>query len=291
MSFILCGVITSWCTLAVASGDESFHVVVPDAKSRCIRLFHVFAAGSQSAEQPRLSLDWPPSGIAVDHAGDRLVVTGMESGSPRAATVQLTDGRLMLQQESDLPAATGYTSVDRTGQFLLSASYRDGRADVYRLQQDGRVGPRTATFATPTKAAHAILTSRNNRFAYVPCVKDQNALYQFAFDASAGSLTPLNDFNARPPVMFGPRHYVYHPQLDVVYFSNEQQLGVSVFHMSDDGHLNALQHATTRPRRAPWQQGVRGLHASDVVMILTVNACTSRFAILFRTKIVSMCFA
>lgn len=269
MSVVVRAVIASWCTLAIASGDDAFHVVVPDTKSRCVRLFHVAVKDPQtpqSVERPRLPLNWPPSGIAVDQAGDRLVVTGSASAAAKAATVTVIDGRLQLQQESNLDAGTGYTSVDRTGRFLLSASYRDGRADVYRLGKDGQVGPRTATFATPTKAAHAILTSRNNQFAYVPCVKDQNALYQFAFDAGTGSLTPLPKFNARPPALFGPRHYVFHAARDLVYFSNEQQLGVSVFQVGTDGHLNALQHATTRPRRAPWQSGVRGLHASDLVL-------------------------
>lgn len=255
-----------WLSLKTAAGEEAFHVVVPDAAGRCVRLIQIAGDGASSAESQRVSLGWVPSGIAVDPATHRVVVTGRQAAQNKAATLILSERRLQVQQQSDLKSGTGYTSVDRSGRYLLSASYRDGRADVYRLSQDGRIGPRTATFSTPTQAAHAILTTRDNRFAYVPCVKDQNALYQFAFDDRTGSLTPLRPFDARPPAMFGPRHYVFHPQRELVYFSNEQQLGVSVFQVESDGRLQALQHATTRPRRAPWQPGVRGLHASDLVL-------------------------
>ena len=97
-------------------------------------------------------------------------------------------------------------------------------------------------------------------------VKNNNALFQFAFDARTGKLEPLEPYNAKPPAMFGPRHVAYHPTLPIVYFSNEQQLGVSVFAIGDDGQLTDRQHATTLPRRSPFEKGKRDLHASDLVL-------------------------
>ena len=43
--------------------------------------------------------------------------------------------------------------------------------------------------------------------------------------------------NALPPAGTGPRHMAYHPTLPVVYFSNEQNLGVSVYDRAPDGRL------------------------------------------------------
>ena len=81
-----------------------------------------------------------------------------------------------------------------------------------------------------------------------------------------GDVQPLDPFDAKPPHMFGPRHIAYHPSLPYVYFSNEQQLGVSAYHIAKDGQLVALQHVTTIPRRSPYTAGVRGMHASDIAV-------------------------
>lgn len=118
----------------------------------------------------------------------------------------------------------------------------------------------------PNREAHCILTTPRNDFLYVPCVKTNNAIFQFAFDYKTGQMTALKPFNANPPALFGPRHAAYHPTLPIVYFSNEQQLGVSVYTIAADGQLADLQHAVTMPRRAPFQQGKRDLHASDLVI-------------------------
>jgi 6-phosphogluconolactonase (cycloisomerase 2 family) len=116
------------------------------------------------------------------------------------------------------------------------------------------------------KYAHSVLTTSDNRFVYVPCVKEFNAIYQYSFDGQTGNVLPLEPFDAKPPHMFGPRHIAYHPDRPYVYFSNEQQLGVSAYRIEEDGQLAALQHATTIPRRSPYTAGVRDMHASDVAV-------------------------
>ena len=74
-----------------------------------------------------------------------------------------------------------------------------------------------------------------------------NVIYQFRFDETTGALTH-ND----PPVlaqddMIGPRHFTFHPSLDVVYFSNEQGCSVSSYRMDDAGRLTAMQTVATLP--------------------------------------------
>lgn len=137
---------------------------------------------------------------------------------------------------------------------------------VYAIGEQGKVGRLVCSLKTPHPEAHSILTTPDNRFVYIPCVKINNALYQYAFDEKTGQITPLEPFNALPPTMFGPRHVTYHPTLPIVYFSNEQQLGVSLYEIGPDGQLTDQQHATTMPRRSPFEQGKRDLHASDLVL-------------------------
>jgi 6-phosphogluconolactonase len=71
---------------------------------------------------------------------------------------------------------------------------------------------------------------------------------QFRFDAESGSLTP----NAPPRVaqanLAGPRHFCFHPSLDLVYFSNEQGCSVTAYKLDrSNGTLSPIQTISTLP--------------------------------------------
>ena len=164
----------------------------------------------------------------------------------------------------DWPA---YIATDRTGRHLTVAFYGGARAGVYPIGADGELGGAPTESLTTADGAHAILTDRSNRFAYVPhiaYIQDNvleppknipgpNVIHQFRFDADTGRLTP-ND----PPVLemdgfLGPRHYTYHPSLDVVYFSDEQGSSVTAYNMDSRGQADGLPDhldAPGRPHRA-----------------------------------------
>ena len=216
-----------------------------------------------------LPLPGKPRGITKNPKQSSLIVTLLpeESGNSQAVTLQNDDdGMVSVLGVTDLQDSTGYTSLDRTGRYFLTSSYQDGHFDVYQVKPDGVVGERVSHHEVAEKYAHSVLTTPDNRFLYVPCVKEFNAIYQYAFDEQTGEVLPLEPFDAKPPHMFGPRHIAYHPDLPFVYFSNEQQLGVSAYRIEKDGQLIAIQHATTLPRRAPYTAGVRGMHASDITV-------------------------
>ena len=159
------------------------------------------------------------------------------------------------------PGQPAFLSTDRTGRFLLSSYYADGKAAVHPLGSDGSLGAAAAAVVDTDSGAHAMMTDRSNRFAYVPHIARQqdnvleppknipgpNVIYQFRFDEANGSLT-AND----PPVlpqddMIGPRHFTFHPSLDLVYFSNEQGCSVSSYQIGDDGALSPFETVSTLP--------------------------------------------
>ncbi|MEO9592002.1 lactonase family protein [Rhodopirellula bahusiensis] len=253
----------------LARGAEPFHVFAPSPPTNEIIQWMVTSQDSNVSFQRQSSLELPftPSSLAWQQDHQRLIVSSGAKGVPTSATIQATaSGGMRLIAKSSLDHPTGYTSIDRSGKFFLAANYRNGIIAAYRIQDSGQVGELTSSVVTPNTEAHCILTTPDNQFAYVPCVKNNNALFQFRFDATTGGLIPLEPFNADPPAMFGPRHAAFHPSLPIVYFSNEQQLGVSVYQIQEDGQLTDIQHAITLPRRSPFVQGKRGLHASDLVL-------------------------
>ena len=243
---------------ADGSGEQLLHITVRPNGNRV----HVIQAGV-------LAMPGKPHGIARHPTQSFCIVTlpGQGTESPRAVTIgNDDDGKLSIIGVSELQDSTGYTSFDRTGGFFLTSSYHDGHFDVYQVKPDGVVGNRVSHQQVAEKYAHSVLTTPDNRFLYVPCVKEFNAIYQYSFDEQTGDVQPLEPFDAKPPHMFGPRHIAYHPHLPFVYFSNEQQLGVSAYRIEENGQLADLQHATTIPRRGPYTAGVRGMHASDVAV-------------------------
>lgn len=256
-------------TQSLLFGDDRFQLFVPDAQSQQLQSYSIrttFSGLAVETNEP-LALPFSASRIAVNPKSDSLIVSGMSNGKTQAATVSASerDGMDVIGSNT-LSHPVGYTSIDRTGGYFMSSHYQSGWVAVYQIQNDGIVGKATTTFKTPNPEAHCIRTSPDNRFAYVPCVKNNNALFQFSFDEKTGNLEPIEPFNAKPPAMFGPRHVAYHPSLPIVYFSNEQQLGVSVYEIGSSGQLSDRQHATTLPRRLPFEQGKRDLHASDLVL-------------------------
>ncbi|MCB1121605.1 MAG: beta-propeller fold lactonase family protein [Verrucomicrobiae bacterium] len=257
--------------MLVSSGisSESFSLFVPDLANQQLLSLAVNASGTDVSIHTRkpLALPFAPRGITLNPNGRQLIVNGDDNNETPVATVDiLKDGALRLVASSRLKHPAGYTSVDRTGRYFLMVNYQTGQVSVYAIDREGAVGEAVDSLRTPKKEAHCILTTPDNRFVYIPCVKLNNALYQYAFDETSGQLTPLEPFNAQPPALFGPRHVAYHPTLPIAYFSNEQQLGVSVYEIRKDGQLKDRQHVSTIPRRSPFEPGKRDLHASDIAL-------------------------
>ncbi|MEZ6123383.1 MAG: beta-propeller fold lactonase family protein [Planctomycetaceae bacterium] len=252
-----------------ASGEEAFQLVVPDAANQQVVAFHIRTESErvQIERGDAVRVPFAPHSISWNKRLGQLITTsGSEQESWAATIVWQRDNTLKLAVVTELQHPSGYTSVDQSGRFFMTAHYASGTIAVYSIQDDGTISRHGHSVVTPNAEAHCILTTRDNRFAYVPCVKLNNALFQYAFDASSGTLQPLTPFNANPPAMFGPRHIAYHPTLPVCYFSNEQQLGVSVYRIGENGQLADLQHAVTMPRRTPFENGKRDLHASDLAV-------------------------
>lgn len=257
------------CFPTAIFANDGFRLFIPDAANR--RLVELSIRHDDNTIQFQserfVKLPFVPSGVTLNQARQQLIVTSGSTDVPQGVTISLLDDATMQVGEVvTLKHASGYTSIDRTGRYFLTADYSSGNIASYFIAADGSVGDMVQLFKTPNPAAHCILTNADNKFFYVPCVKQHNAIFQFTFDDSYGGFRPLEPFDAKPPAMFGPRHVVYHPNLPIAYFSNEQQLGVSVYRIAEDGQLSAIQHATTMPRRTPYELGKRDLHASDLVI-------------------------
>ena len=130
------------------------------------------------------------------------------------------------------------------------------------MDSDGIPGDAISTINEGMNKAHCVLLPPDGKNLYIPYVKNNLALLQYSYDGDSGKISPLEPKNANPPEGTGPRHMAYHPTLPMVYFSNEQGVGLSVYHRQANGQLKVKQDINILP------QGMSkiGLSASDLLI-------------------------
>lgn len=131
--------------------------------------------------------------------------------------------------------STCYLSVDKTGKYVLTASYGSGSISILRVREDGGLGEETAfvqqighsgnqTQAHPS----AIDVSPENRFVVVPDLGLDKVLI-YRFDPSTGALSPPDPPSVALPAASGPRHFAFDSAGKFGYLMNELTGVVTVF--------------------------------------------------------------
>lgn len=171
-----------------------------------------------------------------------------------------------------LEADPCYLATDQTGRWLLAASYSGGRAFVHPIDSDGSVDPQVACSVRTQQYAHCIETDVTNRFAFLPHVATANVIHQYQFDAATGQLLPNAPERVEQSTGVGPRHYVYHPTKDILYFSNEQGGSVTAYHLDPaQGTLTAFQSLSTLPANFQGNNTCAQIHIDPKARFLYVS--------------------
>lgn len=261
----------AFALMAIAGGGEinaggAFTLYAPSGSEQ--RLLVVRARpvkdGVELEMTGTVSLGFRGGTIAAHTTQPLLYVSGGRGvDGHNAAVVPLDDAGLTREPKpATLDRSYDYLSTDRAGRFLFGCDYGSGAVDVYPLNAEGMPGTRVHGLDEGRKHAHCVFPSPDNRSVYIPYVKEANALLQYAFDPATGRLSPLEPQDVGPPAGSGPRHLVYHPRLPLVYFSEEQGLGVSIYRRAEDGRLSLWQRARAVPADAP----ASGVTSSDIVI-------------------------
>lgn len=116
-------------------------------------------------------------------------------------------GALTPVSASPLPESLPYISFDRSGRFLLGASYHASLITVTAVGADGKVAPAPLQTIPVGRNAHSIRVDATNRFVFVPTL-GSDALFLFRFDAATGSLVSNTPSLCLTPSGAGPRHFV-----------------------------------------------------------------------------------
>ena len=192
-----------------------------------------------------------PAPLATDPNRQFLYVARRDANELSSYRIDPGTGALSLLSSAPLESDPNFLSTDKTGRWLFSAYYIEGRCAVHPIDDNGVAQAPPTEWRATGGGAHSMQTDPSNRFAFVPHIaggNGPNTIFQFRFDDSTGKLTP-ND----PPTVpqhgeLGPRHYCFHPSLDVLYFSNEQGCSVTAYNFDTNaGTLAAFQTVPTLP--------------------------------------------
>jgi 6-phosphogluconolactonase len=211
-------------------GDIGLYTLRPDGS---LALGQRFKAGAMVM----------PMSVSPDK---RFLVAAVRSKPFSAHTYAIDRATGALKQVGSGPLAESfpYITHDRTGRYLLSASYGANLVSVNPVNPDGTVGAPMQVIPT-ARNAHAIITDKTNRFVFVPHL-GTDQVFQFIFDEKSGRLAANT-----PPVLqvkagTGPRHLVTSPDNRFVYLLNELTATVTTLSL-ENGILKETSSAPALP--------------------------------------------
>ena len=160
--------------------------------------------------------------------------------------IDRTTGVLSKRSGAALAESLPYIRVDRTGSFLLGASYGGNLVSVNAIGKDGTVSDPRQVIPT-ARNAHSIITDNTNRFVFVPHL-GTDQVFQFRFDAKTGRLTA----NTPPVVQLkagsGPRHIIMSADNRFAYLLNELTATVTTLSLdAKTGGLTEVSSASALP--------------------------------------------
>src|SRR5437879_5123662 len=180
---------------------------------------------------------------------DRRFLYAVVRSKPFAVITYAIDPKTgALSKRSDAPLAESfpYIMVDKTGSFLLGASYGGHLVSVNAIGKDGTVSDPKQVIPT-ARNAHSIITDNTNRFVFVPHL-GTDQIFQFRFDAKTGRLTANTPPLVQMKAGSGPRHILMPPADRFAYLLNELTATVTTLSLDEKtGLLTEVSSASALP--------------------------------------------
>ena len=181
---------------------------------------------------------------------DRRFLYAAARSKPYSVFVYAIDpstGALKSLSMSPLAESFPYISLDKTGRYLLGASYGANLISVNAVGSDGSVAPEPLQVIPVGRNAHSIRTDESNRFVFVPTL-GSNEIFQFTFDSKIGRLASNTPAVVLMKPALGPRHFITSSDNKFIYVLSELTGSVTTFSLnSDTGLLSEVSSASGLP--------------------------------------------
>ena len=148
-------------------------------------------------------------------------------------SIDHTNGKLTHLDATALVDQMAYINVDKTGKYLLGASYAGAKVAVYPIDARYLVEDKATQIIDTKPKAHCVSIDASNKHAYVP-VLGADYVMQFKFDASTGMLTPNDPPTVATKAGAGPRHFIIHPNGKWGYLITETTATIGTYSIDED---------------------------------------------------------
>jgi 6-phosphogluconolactonase len=239
-------------------------VYVSESGEKRLAIYTLDATSGELTAAGAAELPGAPGSLAM--SADRRYLYAAVRSAKQFATLPVdpVTGQLGTPVLAEAGLNAAYVYPDKTGNWLLSASYSEGVVAASPIRNGVVQGPPSSVIETGKKA-HSIQTDPTNRFAFVPHVGELNKVEQLVFDAATGKLKSNDPANLPGGQGEGPRHMQFHPNGRWVYFVNEQAKRVTLADFdAEHGTLKSRQSITTLPADADATKGsCADIHLSE----------------------------
>ncbi len=124
--------------------------------------------------------------------------------------IDRTTGRLRHLAATPLVDQMAYINTDRTGKFLLAASYVGAKLAIYPINAQSVVEAKATQILDTKPKAHCVVIDAGNKNVYVP-VLGGDIVMELKFDPAAGTVSPNGPGEVATKAGAGPRHLTFHP--------------------------------------------------------------------------------
>ncbi|MDB5339725.1 MAG: hypothetical protein JWN70_5344 [Planctomycetaceae bacterium] len=234
-------------TLVEAQEKGRTFVYVSKSPEQQIQVFQLDSQAKKLNAVQTLTVGGAPGALCVDPQKKYLYGSLRSTNKIGSFQIDPETGSLKLLNEVSLAEGSNaaFVATDRSGKWLLTASYSGGKVVVHKLNADGTIASPAVQTIDTAQTAHSIAVSRENTIVYVPHVAP-NAVYQFRFDDKTGTLTDIG----RAPggaAKAGPRHLAFHPTKNLAFTSDESGSSVTAYQVDPQTGLKPLQTLSTLP--------------------------------------------
>jgi len=202
-----------------------------------------------------------PMAVSPDH---RFLYAALRSDNFPASTfaIEPATGRLSHLATTPLRDSMAYIVTDRTGRYLLSASYPGNKLTINPIDDKGHIVEQTTQIIPDRPKAHCILVDAANRHVYATSL-GADTIMEWKFDPAAGRLSPIGPgiIQTRPGA--GPRHLALHPNGRFLYLITETTDTIGAYAIDPPtATLTELQFVNALPADFKEQPAAADLHVT-----------------------------
>jgi 6-phosphogluconolactonase len=202
-----------------------------------------------------------PMAVTPDH---RFLYAALRSDAFPASSfaIDRASGRLTHLATTPLQDSMAYIVTDRTGRFLLSASYPGNKLTINPIGDNGIVVEKTTQMVPDRPKSHCILVDAANKYVYATSL-GADTIMEWKFDPAKGTLSAIGPgiIQTRPGA--GPRHMALHPSGRLLYLITETADTIGAYAIDPGtGTLTELQFVDAVPEGFKEQPAAADLHVT-----------------------------